>query len=276
VSAISVPLCNSPTTEESSASNAHGTTALARYDAAKRAIAAAHRIDEIAQIRNGARQLEAAARVAKDTEMIQMATEIRIRAERRLGELLTSTPRAKGVVGRDKKGQTRGSRGVPRVVEPPSLAELGIDKKLSARAQKLAKIPERQFEESIAAAKQIEAEVSAQVILSADDREKRARSRESRRADGTEPVVILGPGPRNSYQVAAAIYRALDELANCELTAKEVWLALPSYQHYRIIKSGPRCHRTSSPSLTRGRIFRAEPIFVGAWLAAAAGFRATP
>jgi hypothetical protein len=50
---------------------------------------------------------------------------------------------AKGVAGRSKKGQTRGSAGVPRIDEPPTLAEAGIDKHLADRARKLSAIPEK-------------------------------------------------------------------------------------------------------------------------------------
>jgi hypothetical protein len=41
----------------------------------------------------------------------------------RLNEELAKIPKAKGVIGRDKKGQTRGSKGKPRVDEPPTLAK---------------------------------------------------------------------------------------------------------------------------------------------------------
>jgi hypothetical protein len=48
-------------------------------------------------------------------------------------------PKAKGVIARDKKGLTRGSKGVPRVDEPATLKELGIaDRKRAARAKRLA------------------------------------------------------------------------------------------------------------------------------------------
>jgi hypothetical protein len=51
-----------------------------------------------------------------------------MRAEIRAGELLAEMQKNKGVVARDKKGQTRGSAGKPRVDEPPKLADLGITK----------------------------------------------------------------------------------------------------------------------------------------------------
>ena len=72
--------------------------------------------------------------------MQNQCAEIRIRAERRLGEVLAESPKAKGGVPYQKK--PTGS-----LVEPvetlPTLADMGIDKKLSSRSQRLAKIPQR-------------------------------------------------------------------------------------------------------------------------------------
>ena len=59
----------------------------------------------------------------------------RIRAERRLGELLAVTTKDPG--GQPRHRKSTGSKREP--VKTPTLAESGIDKKLSSRAQKLAK-----------------------------------------------------------------------------------------------------------------------------------------
>lgn len=122
---------------------------LVKYDAACRALAQAHRVDEVKAIRDKAVAMQAYARQAKDTTLITQATEIRLRAERRAGELLIEMAES-GKRTSSKDTLSRGNTTLPR--ELPKLADLGVSKAQSSRWQALAALPAEVFEDRIAAA----------------------------------------------------------------------------------------------------------------------------
>jgi hypothetical protein len=119
---------------------------LIKYDAACRALAAASSVDEVKDISNRAVALAAYARQAKNRDLEANAVVLRVRAERRLGEMLTIQKKTVGLAKPGRKPAI-GSRAEP--ISAPTLAEAGIDKKLSARAQKIAAMPMRKFEASL-------------------------------------------------------------------------------------------------------------------------------
>ncbi|KKM75064.1 hypothetical protein LCGC14_1394000 [marine sediment metagenome] len=123
--------------------------ALVRYDAARKALVAAKNVDDVKKIRNTAEAARAYARQAKNKELEIDAAEIRLRAERRLGEFLIAQKERGGGLNR---GMAAGAKRKPSGTfsEPldatPTLEEMGIDKKLSSRAQRNAAIPEELYE----------------------------------------------------------------------------------------------------------------------------------
>lgn len=78
-------------------------------------------------------------------ENIAIAHSIKLEALRKLGEMLKAAPKAKGASG-PGRGKA-GSKSGPAFNDAPTLAELGLDKKTSSIAQKLADLPDEAFEQ---------------------------------------------------------------------------------------------------------------------------------
>jgi hypothetical protein len=154
------------------------TMELVRYDAMCRAIAEAYQVDEVKDIRDKAEALRVYAHQAKNRQLEIDAAEIRMRAERRLGECIRVQ---KETVGLGKTGPKLPSEkeGNSRV----SLSDAGIDHKLSHRAQKLAAVPEEQFERSIGQWRdRLESEnerITADLLKAADKEQRKAERQEN-------------------------------------------------------------------------------------------------
>src|SRR3990167_8535733 len=103
------------------------TVALVRYDAARMALEAASSVDEVKDIRDKAQAMAAYARQANDTAMVEWATEIKVRAEIRAGEMLADMPKHSGARGAVKKVELHD--GIPL------LSDLGISPNQSSRWQ---------------------------------------------------------------------------------------------------------------------------------------------
>lgn len=121
---------------------------LVKYDAACSALAECKAIDEVKSWADKAAAMQAYGRMAKDKTLEIDAAEIRIRAERRLGEMLTEQKSEGGLnKGHLKQGPALVANEDGK--NPPKLSDAGISYDLSSRAQKLAAVPKDEFEAEV-------------------------------------------------------------------------------------------------------------------------------
>tara|TARA_R100000655_G_scaffold33594_2_gene66099 strand:+ start:5809 stop:6846 length:1038 start_codon:yes stop_codon:yes gene_type:complete len=119
---------------------------LILWNKMKNAVVECHSVDEIKQLRDKAEAYRYALKQAKESpEVIRKAEEIKLRAERRAGELLKETPKAKG-------GNPNSSQPV-RGCE--TLSDMGITYNQSSKWQKIANIPEEKFENYLEVEKEL-------------------------------------------------------------------------------------------------------------------------
>jgi hypothetical protein len=123
------------------------------YEDMCRAIEAVHKVDEARKIRSKAAALEEYARQALNLDAERKAVEIRLRAERKAGQLLAQMDRSKG--GGEKGVGRRGKNAVDQHDSIPTLEELGISRDQSSQWQKMGAIPQDEFDELIGSSDKI-------------------------------------------------------------------------------------------------------------------------
>lgn len=129
-------------------------SALVRLSKAAKMLAEAKSLDEVLKIRDVATAAAAYAKAARlGLEMQNDAAEVKIRAERKAGEMLLKMPRNEG--GHSPHRET-GS--------PPSYEELGIERNQAHRWQKEAMLPEKDFNAYLNAAKESKQEITSKAV----------------------------------------------------------------------------------------------------------------
>ena len=113
---------------------------LSRMGAARQSLIEAQTASQVKSIMDAADAAKTyASRQKMSAETIQLATELKLDAERKLGEILRNTPKATG--GRPPIKTNAESVSVSQA----TLAEIGITPKSSAHAQKVAALPDESF-----------------------------------------------------------------------------------------------------------------------------------
>lgn len=127
---------------------------LVRYDAMCTAIAECHQVDEVKDIRDKAMALEMYSRQARNTQAERRASEVRLRAERRSGELLKELARADYNRSPGRGGKESASNDTTQIPAEKSpyaeaLERTGVSRQTANRYQALANIPEQDFEDAL-------------------------------------------------------------------------------------------------------------------------------
>lgn len=159
------------------------TSGLLKYDEACRAVAEARTVDEARELASKADAVRIYARQAKNRDLECDAAEIRIRAERRLGELLLDEREA----GRISVGQPPKNAPSEGEFSRLKLSDAGVDNHLSARAQAVARLPREDFEGSLGRWREDVAKAGARVttnLLRERDKAERRAEFVARTADG--------------------------------------------------------------------------------------------
>jgi hypothetical protein len=157
-------------------------TILVKYEAARYALQIASKIDEVKDIRDKALAMAAYARQAKDDDLINWATALKLRAERRAGEMLAESEMNKG-------GRPKETANTAIAVSIPTLSELGLSDKQSSDFQAIAAIPEAKFDKAVASGK---ATTASLVRSSPNKKTKPAPKEKSAPKSKPEPVEDLG------------------------------------------------------------------------------------
>lgn len=199
-------------------------TGLVKYEAACRALAECKAVDEVKGWADKAAAMQAYGKMAKDKSLEVDAAEIRIRAERRLGEMLAQQKAEGGL----SKGQLK--QGPALVADEggksaPKLADAGISYDLSSRAQKLAAVPEAEFEAEVGQWRERVTAEGARVSARLEKAGERAM-----KANALEPEPIDDDGP--------TLAELVDELQaeNTRLTAEITALAESDNQKAETLK----------------------------------------
>lgn len=132
---------------------------LVHFDRARQELALASSVDEVKTIRDQAEALRAYLKQQNASlEMQNHCAEIKLRAERRMGEMLLERDNAQG-------RRTDLVTSCDEVSLPPTLADLGISRMQSSRWQLEASLPEEMFESHVADIKAADEELTSAGLL---------------------------------------------------------------------------------------------------------------
>lgn len=207
-------------------------TSLAQYDAARAALAAATRIDEVLPLRAQMEHLKLHAKHVQDKELLAEATEIQIRTEAKLGFLLKEAEKAGHIrQGRPRKPDPEN----PTSLEGFTLKEIGVTHRLSADSQHKASISEQALDAMIANVRQRIISGRAKIIedVNVGEHKKAARETRERILGGIQLAL-----PKQKFGVILA-----DPEWRFEVYSRETGMDRSADNHYPTSETDKICER---------------------------------
>lgn len=130
-------------------------TTLAKVGEARRALASAQTLEDVLCIRDQAKALEACLKIVGESlEAANDAAEVKLRAERKAGEMLAATTGGRG-----------GDRKSTAAMSVDSLASLGVTEQQSSRWQREAAVDDDTFEQYLASCREEQREITQAGLL---------------------------------------------------------------------------------------------------------------
>lgn len=200
--------------------------AMVKVEAAYLALTRAVDFQETRQIKNAAIAAAALAREAKDNRLLEKATELRTRAERKVGQMLTEAAKT-GQRATKQSPKAKGKHVAKSdMLTAPTLPDLGITRDQSSKWQAAGKLSERDFETAVTATKAVTANISTAAVLKVVKSAAAPRvTANDDRVSPARPTV-----ERSADQQVADVFDAVRTLAQTSATPARLKAALPYYQ----------------------------------------------
>ncbi len=158
---------------------------LVSLEQARHALTAMTNIEDVIELRDVAETVRRHREISNQAlDVCNEAAEVKLWAERRIGELLAAMPKSEGQL-------YRGHTMLPRDEATPSLADLGIHKMQSHRWQALATLPEDVFEEHIRTTKEAGEQLTTAGMLRVVKGRAKTERQQTVRSEAAESVVSL-------------------------------------------------------------------------------------
>ena len=192
---------------------------------AREFLAKSMNVDEVRDVADKAKAASLYLRtISASVESQNAAVEIRLIAERRLGEISAEI----GIDGRGgnrKKSKTAPDAALKKPTKKEALADLGLKEREARRFEELAKIPEKKFEALVADTKAKGERLTASAplkLVRQEDKAKKAadlRAKPVPQADGRFDVIVIDPPWKHDVRAADITQRGQGDYPRMELDA---------------------------------------------------------